>query len=151
MNLQSLRTFYIAARYESLTAAAEELLYAPSTVTLHIQQLEAEWGVKLFEKKGRGVKLTTDGRVILGKVKAIINQVDTLDRTVTDITEGEAGHIRIGAIEPVASCVIAPLLGEFMRDRPRLQINFETGSIYSIVERVSAGELDIGITQMPTS
>lgn len=150
MNLQNLRTFYLVATYESMSAAAEELLYAPSTVTLHIQQLEVEWGVKLFEKQGRGIKLTQDGRSILGKVKSILLQMDMLNQTVTEITEGEAGHIRIGAIDPVGSHIIAPIVAEFIRHRPLLQINFETGSIYSITDRLRAGELDLGITQHPT-
>ncbi|QPC82440.1 LysR family transcriptional regulator [Phototrophicus methaneseepsis] len=149
MNLQNLRTFYLAAKRGSFAAAAEELLYAPSTVTLHIQQLEAAWGVKLFEKHGRGVRLTNEGRTILGKVTTILDQVDTLDRTVQDMVEGEAGHIRIGAIEPVGSWSVAPLIAEYIRERPMLQINFETGSGYTMMDRIEAGELDVGLTYPP--
>lgn len=99
MNLQSLRVFKMAAKSSSLSAAAEELLYAPSTVTMHIRQLETEWGVKLFEKSGRSVKLSSDGTALLAKVESILEQVDQLQRNVQGIERGEAGHIRIGAIE----------------------------------------------------
>lgn len=150
MNLQLLRTFYLAARKGSFAAAAEELLYAPSTVTLHIQQLEAAWGVKLFEKHGRGVRITNEGRTILSKVYTILEQVDTLDRTVKDISEGDAGHIRIGSIEPIGSWKVAPLIAEYVRERPLLQINFETGSGYTIMDRIVAGELDVGLSYMPS-
>lgn len=150
MNLQLLRTFYLAAKKGSFAAAADELLYAPSTVTLHIQQLEAAWGVELFEKHGRGVRITNEGRTILSKVYTILEQVDTLDRTVKDMSEGDAGHIRIGSIEPIGSWQVAPLIAEYVRERPMLQINFETGSGYTIMDRIRAGELDVGLSYIPS-
>lgn len=148
MNLQSLRVFKIAATHESMSVAADALLYAPSTVTMHVRQLEAEWGVTLFEKNGRGVKLTQDGRALLAKVESILDQVDQLQMNVQEIEKGGAGHIRIGAIEPAGSWRVAPLLAEFARNRPLLQINMEAGSVYAISERLIAGEIDLGITQM---
>lgn len=149
MNLQSLQVFFVAARAESLTAAAEELLYAPSTVTMHIRQLEAEWGVKLFEKDGRSVKLSTDGSALLAKVESILEQVNQLQYNVQEMNKGDAGHIRIGAIEPVGSWRVAPILAEFARHRPLLQINMETGNLYSIGDRVELGHIDLGIMQTP--
>ena len=89
MNLQSLRVFMTAAYAKSLSAAAEELLYAPSTVTMHIRQLEAEWGVQLFEKDGRSVKLTSDGIALIAKVKTILEQVDWLQHHVSELEKRE--------------------------------------------------------------
>lgn len=149
MNLQTLRTFQIAARNESMTAAAERLLYSPSSVTMQIRQLETEWGVRLFEKHGRGVRLTPEGRSILGKVEAILSQVDSLERVVKGLDEGETGHLSLAAIEPVGSWLVAPLLADFLRNRPLLEVNYETGSLYAIAERVQEGYLDIAITQEP--
>ncbi len=149
MNLQSLRVFITAAYSDSLTAAAEQLLYAPSTVTMHIRQLEAEWGVKLFEKDGRSVKLTSDGVALLAKAKTVLEQVDLLQHNVRELEKGKAGHLNFAAIEPVGSWRVAPLLADFARDRPLLQINMEMGNKYSICERVLEGHIDFGIMQDP--
>jgi len=149
MNLQSLRTFLIAGETESLSAAAEELLYAQSTVTTQIKQLEAEWGVKLFRKEGRGVRLTPEGRAILGKVRAVVRHLESLEQIVTGVEEGGAGHLRIGAMEPAGSWKVAPLLAEFTRNRPQLQLNLETGSSYSISERMENHEIEIAIAHQP--
>jgi len=149
MNLQSLRVFMTAAYSESLSAAADQLLYAPSTVTMHIRQLEAEWGVQLFEKDGRSVKLTSDGVALLAKVKSILEQVDLLQHNVRELERGAAGHLNFAAIEPVGSWRVAPLLAEFARTRPLLQINMESGSVYSICTRVGEGHIDFGIMQDP--
>lgn len=150
MNLQSLRVFMVAAYAKNLSAAADELLYAPSTVTMHIRQLEAEWGVKLFEKDGRSVKLTSEGRALLAKVKSILEQVDLLQHNVEEIDRGRAGHLNFAAIEPVGSWRVVPLLAEFARERPLLQINMESGSKYAISERISEGHIDFGIMQDPS-
>lgn len=149
MNLQSLRVFMTAAYAKSLSAAADELLYAPSTVTMHIRQLEAEWGVQLFEKDGRSVKLTSDGVALIAKVKTILEQVDWLQHHVKELDQGNAGHLNFASIEPVGSWRIAPLLAEFARERPLLQINMEMGNKYSICERVLEGYLEFGIMQDP--
>lgn len=151
MNLQSLRTFLIAAENESMTAAADELLYAQSTVTTHIKQLEAEWNVTLFRKEGRGVRLTSEGRAILAKVKTIIQSMEALNETIRSVDVGCAGHLRIAAIEPIGSHLIAPLLAQFSKTRPLLQLNYETGSYYAISGRYERQELEIAITQRPDS
>lgn len=147
MNIQSLRTFLIAGEHESMSAAAEQQLYAPSTVTTHIKQLEAEWGVALFRREGRGVQLTSEGRILLGKVKTIVQNLEQLTQTVDSIEAGGAGHMRLSAIEPAASYVIAPLLADYVRERPLLQINLEAGSYYSIVERYLNHQLELAIVQ----
>ncbi len=146
MNLQSLRTFAIAGKKESLKAAADELLYAQSTVTTQIKQLEAEWGVELFRKEGRGVRLTPAGRAIHNKVQTLIEQVETIGLIVDGIASGGAGHIRIGVMEPAGSHLVAPILADFIRDRPLLQLNMETGSIYSLRERLLGHELEIVVS-----
>ena len=146
MNLQSLRTFAIAGKKESLKAAADELLYAQSTVTTQIKQLEAEWGVELFRKEGRGVRLTPAGRAIHNKVQTLIEQFETIGLIVGEIASGGAGHIRIGVMEPAGSYLVAPILADFIRDRPLLQLNMETGSIYSLRERLLHHELEIVIS-----
>lgn len=149
MNIQSLRTFYLAGRYESMTAAADALTYAQSTVTTHIKQLEAEWGVKLFKKAGRGVRLTPEGRTIHNKVATIVHQLDMLDAVVNGITSGGAGHLRIGVMEPVGSYRVIPVLAKLTRNRPLVQINLETGSIYSLGQRLHDGELELVVAHQP--
>ena len=63
--------------------------------------------------------------------------------------KGNAGHLNFAAIEPVGSWRIAPLLAEFARERPLLQINMEMGNKYSICERVLEGHIEFGIMQDP--
>lgn len=151
MNIQSLQTFQIAARKGSFLAAAEELLYAQSTVTLHIKQLEAEWGVELFERAGKRVRLTEAGRVLLEQVEHVLDQLESLNQTVSGLSSGYAGHIRLGCIEPTASIRLAPFLSQFCSERPGIRLRLEIGGTDGISERVLNGDLDLGICSPPNN
>lgn len=61
MELKQLQTIKYILNEGSYLKAAEKMGYVPSTVTLHIQQLEDELGIKLFEKKGRRMVLSKEG------------------------------------------------------------------------------------------
>ncbi|MEL6149662.1 MAG: LysR family transcriptional regulator, partial [Chloroflexota bacterium] len=119
------------------------------TVTGHIQALEAEWGVTLFERDGRGVQLTSEGRALMVQVNGVLSQMNALGETVNELTSGGSGHIRIGSIEPFASYYLPPVLATFLRSRPLLQVNVEVSSVYGICERLSSGELEFGIATDP--
>ncbi|AYC34818.1 LysR family transcriptional regulator [Pseudomonas cavernae] len=63
--LYALRAFEAAARHLSYTRAAEELVLTQSAVSRHIRTLEADFGCRLFERAGRGLRLTESGRLLL--------------------------------------------------------------------------------------
>src|SRR5215813_11612358 len=102
MELRHLQTFQAVVRAGSFLQAAEELQYAQSTITLHIQQLEADLGVKLFARQGKRVHLTEAGRSLREQADHLLEYVATLQQNMADLVSGEAGHVRLGAVEPTA-------------------------------------------------
>ena len=78
MELQQLRYFAIAAKYQHITRAANELHVAQPAVSGTIKRLENELGVSLFEKNGRNIALTREGELFYGKIKKILNELDYL-------------------------------------------------------------------------
>ena len=71
MDLKSVKTFETIARLGSFQKAADELKYVQSTVTMQIQKLESDLGVKLFER-GRKIQLTEAGRVFFEKADLLL-------------------------------------------------------------------------------
>lgn len=65
MDFKWLHTFVTAAKYENFRKTAETLFLSQPTVTVHIKQLEKEISCKLFERKGRQIQLTDEGRAYL--------------------------------------------------------------------------------------
>jgi DNA-binding transcriptional LysR family regulator len=150
MLIRHLETFQTIVRRGSFLAAAHELGCAQSTVTLHIQQLEATLGVELFDRGARRVRLTEAGRALHEQAGAILNRVSVLQETMAELAAGEAGHLRIGVIEPTASLRLPQLLVRFNRDRPNVRLTVELGGTDGIAQRVAAGALDVGICSPPS-
>ena len=131
--------------------AAEELQYAPSTVTLQIQRLEADLGVSLFVRDGKRVIVTEAGRWLYHEASALLNSIGAMRQTVSDIATGVNGSVRFSSIEPVASQQLAAVIARFCKTRPKVQLTMEVGGSRSIAERVRAGELDFGVCSAPPS
>ena len=77
-SLRGLRTFCVAARYESFKAAADALFITPSAVSQQVKNLEQELGLRLFERGARQVRLTHFGEAFALRVRDILGQVEDL-------------------------------------------------------------------------
>ena len=149
MELRHIYTFQAIVKEGSFLKAAEKLMYAQSTITLHIQQLEAELGVKLFLRQGKKVQLTEAGRSLQEQADSLVARAMSLQQTMFDLVAGEAGHVRIGVIEPTASLRLPQILAPFCQERPRIRLTIEVGNTRTISQRVACGALDIGICSLP--
>lgn len=151
MDLRYLSTFQMVAHERSFTRAAEKLLYAPSTITLHIQRLESQVGCKLFLRQGKRVQLSTAGRALYEQADALLRQSRALERTLKEIATGETGSLRIGIIEPAASQRLVPLLAQFCQEFPKIHITLEVMGTRMICQRVRTGHLEIGVCSPPAA
>ncbi|PLT44504.1 LysR family transcriptional regulator [Paenibacillus sp. FSL W8-1187] len=149
MDLRALKTFEACARLGHFLKAAEELQYAPSTVTLQIQRLEADLGASLFLRDGKRMIVTEAGRWLQQEAAALLKSIGTMRQTVSDIAAGESGSVRFAAIEPVASQQLAAVVADFCMKRPDVDVSMEVSGSRSIAERVRDGELDFGICSAP--
>jgi LysR family transcriptional regulator, regulator of the ytmI operon len=151
MEFRHLQTFQAILDTGSFLQAAEKLQYAQSTVTLHIQQLEAELGVKVFFRRGKKVQLTPAGKALKAHTAFLLHRAKMLHREMAELVTGEVGHLRIGSIEPVASLRLPSLLVEFCRQYPNVRLTLETGVTQVISQRVAWGQLDLAICSPPTT
>ncbi|MFS0837419.1 LysR family transcriptional regulator [Paenibacillus sp. 1P03SA] len=151
MDLRALKTFEACVRHGHFLKAAEELQYAPSTVTLQIQRLEADLGVSLFVRDGKRVIVTEAGRWLQHEASVLLKSIGAMRQTVSDIAAGDNGTVRFAAIEPVASQQLAGVIAHFCKTRPKVELTMEVGGSRSIAERVRAGELEFGVCSAPLS
>lgn len=151
MDLRALKTFEACVRHGHFLKAAEELQYAPSTVTLQIQRLEADLGVSLFARDGKRVIVTEAGRWLHQEATALLKSIGTMRQTVSDIASGDNGSVRFAAIEPIASQQLATIIADFCMNRPKVELTMEVSGSRSIAERVRAGELEFGVCSAPPS
>ncbi|MEL6927334.1 MAG: LysR family transcriptional regulator [Cyanobacteria bacterium J06600_6] len=149
MEFKHLQTFQTIIKTGSFSGAADRLQYAQSTITLHIQQLESELGVKLFARRGQKIEVTKAGETLSAHASFLLHRAEILQREMTELVIGETGHLRIGAIEPVASLKLPSLLASFCHKYPHIRLTLETGVTKVISERVTTGKLDLAICSPP--
>ncbi|EFM12278.1 transcriptional regulator, LysR family [Paenibacillus curdlanolyticus YK9] len=149
MDIRALKTFEACVRFGHFLKAAEELQYAPSTVTLQIQRLEADLGVSLFIRDGKRVIVTEAGRWLHHEAAALLKSIGAMRQTVSDIAAGDKGSVRFAAIEPIASQQLSAVIADFCKARPKVALTMEVSGSRSIAERVRAGDLEFGVCSAP--
>jgi DNA-binding transcriptional LysR family regulator len=82
--------------------------YVPSTVTLHIQQLEEELGFRLFEKSGRRMVLSKEGDFFWMNAKSLLEHADSFKKLMDNYVSGQIGHIRLGTISTIGRAFLIP-------------------------------------------
>ncbi len=144
MELKYLTTFKTVVEEGSFTAAAEKLHYTQSTITFQIDQLERELAVKLFEKVGRKMVLTSAGREFVPRVGEVLSAVDKLRYLDSDLSRCE-GELRIGVAETYLCYKLPEILKVFVSKAPKARLYIHSMNCYEIRNQLIEGTLDVGI------
>lgn len=149
MDVRQLRCFVVAAELENVTLAASRLRIAQSAVSRHIRLLEQELSVRLFERIGRGLKLTANGELLRDRARHLIDEFNHLK---TDIVAGAgamSGALRVGAAPSLGEVLFPPLAERYARDYPNVQLQLITDLALVLQGLVRADRLDIAILSFP--
>ena len=145
-SLRGLRTFCIAARYESFRTAAEELFITASAVSHQIKGLEQELGFSLFERGTRDLKLTETGRSFYEEVNPLIEKLDSIAAGFRAV--GKRISVRVSVQPFFASELFVPRLSEFTAEHP--EIDIQVGSSDETPEKhPSDADLSIRLFKKP--
>src|ERR1700761_1838686 len=103
LDVTRLRVLVAVARHGSVTAAARELNYAQPSVSHHLARLEAEPGVRLIQRAGRGIRLTDAGRLLADRAAEVLGRLDAPENELAAHARLRAGRGRLAAF-PSAPC-----------------------------------------------
>jgi DNA-binding transcriptional LysR family regulator len=141
MDFNELRIFKAVAEEGSVSRAAERLNCVQSNVTARIRQLEERLKVTLFHRKSRGVALTAAGRVLLDYAERIMALVNEAERIVQE-REPLGGKLIIGALETTAAFRLPPVLAEYHRRFPSVELQLVTGTALDLIRMILDFKLD---------
>jgi DNA-binding transcriptional LysR family regulator len=116
------RSFLAALDRGSLLGAARALRSTQPTVGRHVAELEAQLGVLLFERTGRGLLPTPMALRLAEAARAMETAADQLARSVSGAEAGVSGTVRITASQPVACILLPPVLAQLRRELPEIQV-----------------------------
>lgn len=136
LNVNQLRSFYAAAKSESITKAAEELMVTPPAVTSQVKQLEEDLGLRLLFRSGNVMQLTDSGRVVFEKIRKVFEDLDHLELLIEDMSKKKSGELRIGCSETAAIDVMPRLITAFQSHYPGIKVIIDRGTTSEMVKSV---------------
>lgn len=122
-----IRFFKAVAEAGTMAGAARMLNIGPPTVTRRIEDLEAGLGATLFNRLPNGVTLTEAGKAVLNHAITMERSAQAIDRTVGQTDKRPEGRVTVAAPDGIAAFWLAPRMGEFFRENPRIHIALDSG------------------------
>lgn len=143
MDLRDLRYFETIAELQHLGRASARLHRTQPALTSSIRRLEADCGAALFEKSGRGIRLTEAGRVLLKWAQRMRFDEEDARRELQAIGAGLTGHVRIGIVPTAAQFLLPAVARRLLQEAPEVTLRTVVGLIDTLKPLLRAGELDL--------
>ena len=145
MNLRNLRTFVATAEYGGLGRACARLHLSQPAASRQIHALEAELGVALFEHVGRGLRLTSEGEILVQRSRALLADAEMLTEHARALKGGEIGTLKVAATPQIIANLLAPFLPSHRRRHPGVDVLLMEGSASQQRSRLERGEVHLTI------
>jgi DNA-binding transcriptional LysR family regulator len=143
VTVHALETVCWIARLGSFTAAAVRLHTTQPAISARVRDLEGILGIRIFQRRGRGVELTIEGRALLDKAEPLYRQIEEFVLFV-DLASTFEGTLRIGAGNICMSWFPALVL-RLSAEMPRLHVDVDVGNAERLLEGLDSGRLDVAI------
>jgi LysR family cyn operon transcriptional activator len=147
MNLRHLRAFVTVTDAGGVARAAARLNVSQPALSRQIHALEAELGVPLFDRIGRGVQLTLQGEDLLRRSRALLAEADSLGERARALKSGYTGTLRVGATPQMIESVLADFLTIYQRHHPDVQVHLVEAGGAMLPSRLERG--DVHVAHMP--
>jgi LysR family transcriptional regulator, salicylic acid-responsive activator of bsdBCD len=150
MNLRQLMYFRAVVEHHSLAGAADVLQVAQPNISAAIKQLEAEWGVSLFERAGRGLTVTETGRTLYERAAELLCAASTLDQEMRAIGRGFTARLRVG-FTLVSIEIITAMVAQMRDEGTAVSFSLQQGEPQLLETLVEMRQLDFTLTHMPVA
>jgi DNA-binding transcriptional LysR family regulator len=149
IELEPLRLFLQVAATGSFSRAATLTSSTQSAVSKRIGALERRLDVRLFERTGRGARLTPAGRRLLPRAEALTAEIDRLPEFVADDRRSLAGFVRLSLQPSVSWPLVGDLVAAVRPRYPNLHLQIAEGPTRQIEESLADGRIDLGVVSSP--
>lgn len=131
-----------------ITRAAQKLHMAQPPLSQQLRQLEEEFGVKLFDRHGRKLELTSPGKILYKRAKDLLSQASDTIEEVKETAKGFKGVLAVGANKSCFSH-LSEKIRLFRRQYPLITFKLREGDTYYVTELLKEREIDLGIVRLP--
>lgn len=150
VEIRQLEHFLAVAEEQSFTRAARRLNYVQSALSVSIQSLERELGIRLLDRNTHRVELTDAGEALLPTVRQTLASVEQTRDVAAALKGVVRGTLRIGIMQSIGSLDVSAVLGEFHRRHPEVEIQMRPspGGSRALLEELRQGGIDIAFASV---
>jgi len=141
----ALETLLAVARTGSVGAAARQRHITSSAVSQQIRRLETHFDIKLFERAGRGVRLTASGEAALPVVRELWSGAETAFGHLAELSGRSATTLRVAASDYLGKGLLAPVLRNLLDEDPPVRFEIVTTHSRAGVRLVASGDVDLAV------
>ena len=149
LNYKHLRYFWMVAKTGSIIRASEQLFLSPQSISGQLGELEANLGVQLFQKKGRGLEPTDMGRRLLSYADEIFALGDDLLNEVRHQNIKKHTPFRVGITDSVAKSIAYHVIAPVLQLDDSIRLICSEGKLASLLAELSINQLDLVIADRP--
>lgn len=142
-----LKVFQSVAKNLSFTKASQELFVSQPAITKHIQELEACYQARLFERQGSKISLTAAGELLLKLSDKILDDYKQLEYEMHLLHNEYIGELKLGASTTIAQYVLPPLLANFIEKFPQVNLSLLNGNSREIEVALQEHRIDLGLVE----
>jgi DNA-binding transcriptional LysR family regulator len=148
MDIADLQTFRAVVDHGGVSAAARQLHRVQSSISARLAGLERNLGCALFERRGKRMALTPEGRHLYERSAAIVEDLQRLQRELA--LKAPGAMLRIGSMESTAAVRLAPALARLRREQPRMQLSLRTGTTGALLDALERCDIDAAFVAGPS-
>lgn len=145
MNLRHLHTFVGIAEAGSIARAGARLNVSQPAASRQILALEAELGVRLFDRIGRRLRLTSEGEDLLRQSRRLLMEAELLGARARALKGGHTGILRVGATPMVIENTLSVFLGQYRRRHPGVEVHFVEDGGLRLFGRLEHGDVHLAL------
>ena len=149
MKIDQLVYFLEAAHHNHIRKAAKALAISPSAISHSISSLEEELGFKLFEKTGKRLSLTEEGRILTERARRALREIHDLKSDLSSGTAALEGLYRVAGTHWFVSSILAPHCSSLQKKFPKVHFEIQSLRSAEIVAKVAEGQLEFGLCLNP--
>lgn len=149
MTLTQLEYVVSVATYKSFVAAAEKSFVTQPTLSMQIQKLEDELGVKIFDRNKHPITATEIGARIVAQAKVILAEAGKIEELIQQSKDDVWGTFKLGIIPTIAPYILPKFLAAYAQKFPKIKLIVTEMQTEDIISALRKDELDAGMLSTP--
>lgn len=145
LDAHQLNVFLVAAETLNFTEAAQKLHMSQPSVSQHIQSLEQQFGLTLFNRAGRHLELTDAGTALVPLAREMVGRSIQIKETMESLKGDVYGHMLVGCSTTPGKYVLPHLLAEFHRHHPRVRVTCQVAPQKTTLQMLCDGEVHFAL------